>query len=151
LGLAGGYKSQRAYPARKTASVIRVIQAVHDRDLREVEGTYPIQAGDVHTILVLIGSALMMRVDPAFGAEEVLRRSSVETVTCQRVLTLQEPDPTQLCRDRYRAAHPAIGASAAADGIESVSELHFKANRAAMAPASPYVCFACHGALILAT
>jgi hypothetical protein len=107
-GLASGYKSQRTCSAQKTASVIRVIHPVKNGHLGKVEWTHPIQAGNVHTVLVLIGSALMMRVDPTFGAEEMLRRSSVETVTCKCVLALQELDPAQFCRDRYSAAHSAI-------------------------------------------
>jgi hypothetical protein len=69
---ASGYKSQRTYSSRKTACVIGVVHPVENGHLGKVEWAYPVQAGNVHSILVWIGSALMVRVDPAFGAEEML-------------------------------------------------------------------------------
>ena len=67
------YKVKRACPARISASVVRVIYTVQDRHFQEVEGAYSVQTGYVHAILVLIGSALMVSVDSAMRAEEVLR------------------------------------------------------------------------------
>jgi hypothetical protein len=83
--------------------------------------------------LVLIGAALMVCVNPTYRAEEVLRRSRVETVTRQLILALQKPDPAHLRGDRNRPAHSAIGAGAAANGMKAIRERRFKADRAAMA------------------
>jgi hypothetical protein len=49
-----------------------VIYTVQDGHFEEVEGAQSIQTGYVHPILVLIGSALMVSIDSATRAEEVL-------------------------------------------------------------------------------
>src|ERR1700742_477009 len=121
-----------------------MIDAVENRHLGKVEGTDAIQASDVHTILVLIGAALMMGVDPALGTEKMLRRSGVETVACQCVLASQYIDPAHIRGDRHRAPHPAIGTGASADGVEPIGKLHFKPNRTAMALPGSRVRVACH-------
>jgi chemotaxis response regulator CheB len=76
----------------------------------------------------------MIRVDSAARTEEVLRRSSMEAVTRQRILALQDLDAAAFRRNGDRAAHPAIGTGASADGIEAVTEFHFKLNRSTVAP-----------------
>jgi hypothetical protein len=139
---ASGYKSQRTYSSRKTACVIGVVHPVENGHLGKVEWAYPVQAGNVHSILVWIGSALMVRVDPAFGAEEMLRRSGIEAITCQRILAPKELNSTHVRRGRYRAAHPAIGAGTAANGVEPIGKCRFKANSAAMALSGSHVRFA---------
>jgi hypothetical protein len=55
------------------AGVARMIDAIHDRNLREVEWAYPVQASHVDGVQVLVGSPLMMRVYPTTRTEEVLR------------------------------------------------------------------------------
>ena len=50
----------------------------------------------------------------------------MEAVACQRILALQEPDPTHLRHHNDGAAHPAVRAGAAADRIEAVDELASK-------------------------
>ena len=70
-----------------------MIDAIHDRNLSEIEWAYPVQASHVHGIQVLVGSSLMMCVYSAAGTEEVLRRFGMEAVACQRILALQELDP----------------------------------------------------------
>jgi hypothetical protein len=61
----------------------------------------------------------------------------MEAVACQRILALQEPDPTHLRHHNDGAAHPAVRAGAAADRIEAVAERRLETHRAAMALASP--------------
>ena len=46
----------------------------------------------------------------------------MEAVACQRIVALQEPDPTHLRHDNDGASHPAVRTGAAADRIESVAE-----------------------------
>jgi hypothetical protein len=50
-----------------------MIDAIHDRHLREIEWAYPVQASHVYGIQVLVRSPLMMCVYSAAGTEEVLR------------------------------------------------------------------------------
>jgi hypothetical protein len=116
-----------------------VIDAIHDRHVREIERADPVQAGHVDGIEVLVGPPLVMGVDSAAGTEEVLRRSGMEAVACQRVLALQESDPAHLGHGDDGAAHAAVGAGAAADRVEAVAERHLEAHGAAMALASPNV------------
>jgi hypothetical protein len=49
-----------------------MIDAIHDRHLREIEWVYPVQASHVYGIQILVGSSLMMCVYSAAGTEEVL-------------------------------------------------------------------------------
>src|SRR5882757_3846484 len=63
----------------------------------------------------------------------------MEAVACQRILTLQDLDPTRFCHDDNGASHSAVRASAAADRIEAVAERHLETHRAAVALASPNV------------
>jgi hypothetical protein len=116
-----------------------VIDAIHDRNLREIEWAYPVQAGHVHGIQILVRSSLVMCVYSAAKTEEMLHRSSVEAVACQRILALQDLDPTHFRHDNDSTPHSAVRASAAADRIEAVTERHLKTHRTAMALASPNV------------
>src|SRR5579862_4719454 len=68
----------------------------------------------------------------------------MEAVACQRVLAVQDLDPPHFRHDNHGASHSAVGASAAADGIEAVAESHLETHRTAMAPTSPNVRVACH-------
>jgi hypothetical protein len=97
--------------------------------------------------LVLIGSALMVSVDPAMRAEEVLRQSGIETVARQGVLTLKNFNPTHLYRDSDRTAHSTIRAGAAANCVEAVTERRLETNRTTVALAGPYIRVIRHGCL----
>jgi hypothetical protein len=63
----------------------------------------------------------------------------MEAVACQRILALQDLDPTHFRHGNDGAAHPAVRASAPADRIEAVAEHHLETHRAAMALASPNI------------
>src|SRR3954454_15090041 len=63
----------------------------------------------------------------------------MEAVACQRILALQDLDPTHFGHDNDRAPHSAVRAGAAADRIETVAERHLETHRGAMALASPNV------------
>ncbi len=56
-----------------SSGVVRMTYTIENRDFQKVEGAYPVQTRYVYPILVLIGSALMMCVNSAMRAEEVLR------------------------------------------------------------------------------
>jgi hypothetical protein len=58
---------------RRSAGVVRMINAIHDRHVREIEWAYTVQASDIYSIQLLIGASLMMCVYSAPRAEEVLR------------------------------------------------------------------------------
>ncbi|MBR0751805.1 hypothetical protein JQ604_06390 [Bradyrhizobium jicamae] len=125
-----------------------MIDAIHDRHLCEIERADPGEASHVDREQVRVRSSLMMGVDSAAGAEEMLRRSAMEPVARQRILTLQEPDPAHFRRDDDGAAHPAVGAVAAEDRIETVAERRFETHRAAMALARTNLRVAHHVACV---
>jgi hypothetical protein len=79
-------ETKRSCSARGFASVIRVIDAVHDWNLKEIEWAYPVQTSHVHGMKVRVGSPLVMRVDTAAGAKEVQRDSRMEAVAGERIL-----------------------------------------------------------------
>src|SRR5258706_10795551 len=114
-----------------------MIDAIHDRHLGEIEWAYLVQASHVHGIQVLVRTSLMMCVYPAARTEEVLRRSGMEAICCQRILALQDLDPAHFRHDNDGASHPAVRTGAAADRIEAVAERRLETHRAAMALASP--------------
>jgi hypothetical protein len=147
--LFGRYEPKRTCPPRGSAGVVRVVHAVGDGHLREVEWADAVQAGDVDAVLVRIGPALVVGVDAAARAEEVLGRAGVESIARQGVLALKNFDATHLRGDDDRAAHAAVGAIAAERGLEAVAERRLEANRAAMALAGHDVRCICHDALRL--
>src|SRR6185295_7523284 len=63
----------------------------------------------------------------------------MEAVACQRIVALQDLDPTHFRHDNDSASHSAVRAGAAADRIEAVAERHLETHRTAMALASPNV------------
>jgi hypothetical protein len=126
-------KSKCPRPARWFSSVAGVIDAIHDRHLGEIERAYPVQAGHIDGIQALVRSPLMMRIYTAAGAEEVLRRASVETIARQDILALQKFDPTRFRHHNDRTTHPAVGAGAAADRIEAIAEGRLEPHGTAMA------------------
>jgi hypothetical protein len=81
-----------------------MVDAVHHGHLGEVEWTHPIQAGHVHAVLRLVGSSLVMRLDPAAAAEKVLCHTWVEAVGRERILALQDPVPPVAAMRPQRAA-----------------------------------------------
>jgi hypothetical protein len=113
--------------------------AIKNRNIEEVERTYAVEACDIHPIFPLIGSTLVMRVNPATRAEEMLRGTGIESIVCEHVFASQKADPAYLRRNRDGTAHPAIGAGASTDRVESVAECHLEANCAAMALACPTI------------
>src|SRR5262249_54148297 len=93
------------------------------------------ETGHVDAVLVRIGAALMVRVDPAARAEEVLGGAGVEPVGGECIRARQDLDPADRRRYRHRAAHAAEGAGAATRGVEAVGDLGAKAHGAAVAGA----------------
>ena len=67
-----------------------MIDAVICWNWSEVVRIHAFEAANVVPILVGIGSALMMSVDTAEGAKEVLRRSCIELVNLQDLSALQD-------------------------------------------------------------
>jgi len=63
----------------------------------------------------------------------------MEAVACQRIVALQDLDPTHFRHDNDGPSHSAVRAGAAADRIEAVAERHLETHRTAMALASPNV------------
>ena len=72
-GLASRDKAEGTRSARWPAGVARMIDAIRDRHLGEIERAYPVQASHVYGIQVLVRSSLMMCVYSAARTEEVLR------------------------------------------------------------------------------
>jgi hypothetical protein len=50
-----------------------MMNAVHHPNLIEVEWAYPLQASDIHAILIRIRSSLVVSIDTAPGTEIMLR------------------------------------------------------------------------------
>ena len=109
-----------------------MIDAVAHNDLCKVERTYTFEARDIDTILIWIGSALVMRIDPAYFAEIVLGGFRVKLVEGQEVLAFQEMDTVQLHRDGDCPPHSTKGTRTPADGVQPVGELTFELHRAAV-------------------
>jgi hypothetical protein len=87
-------KPERAGSTCRLSRVARVMHTVHDRYLKEIEWAHTIEAGDVYSILVLVRSSLVMGVYSAARTEEMLCDLGVEAVAGQRLLALQDLDPT---------------------------------------------------------
>ena len=117
----------------RLAGVIGMISAIHDGDLKKIEWAYPVEASDVHTIEVGIGSSLEMRGDPASRAEKVPRGSGVEAVAGKRIYTAHKRDAARLHGDDDRPTHSAIRAITAADRGKAVDESDLETHRSAMA------------------
>ena len=96
--------------------------AIHDPDLRKIEGAGAFDAGDVDTELVRVRAALMVGIDAAGLAEIMLCRAGVELVERQIVFAFYELDIRKLSRDGDGAAHAAVGAGAAANRVEFVRQ-----------------------------
>lgn len=109
-----------------------MVNPIHDRDLQEVERAYALQACDVDTILVGVRTALVMRVDSAARAKEMLRCAGVEPVTCEHILAAADVDAAKRGGYRYGAAHPAKGTVAPAYRIEPVRKKRFELNGTTM-------------------
>ena len=59
-------EAKRAGAPGWTACVVRVIYPVQNGNLGEVERAYAIQHRDIHTVLVLVRSTLMVSINSAF-------------------------------------------------------------------------------------
>jgi hypothetical protein len=66
-------EAECACSTRWPAGVVRMIDAIHDRHLREIEWAYPVEARYVYGIQALVRSSLMMGVYSTARTEEVLR------------------------------------------------------------------------------
>ncbi|KAG9610428.1 hypothetical protein KCV01_g3140, partial [Aureobasidium melanogenum] len=131
-------QAQAQMPHDTTAAILGMVGAVEHRHVLEVEGAQAVQAGDVHTVLVGVGSPLVKRINATPGTKEVLRRTGVEPVLAQRLLALLDPDAVQVGRNGHRAAHAAERAIASARGAQSVGELYGETDSAAMAGATGF-------------
>jgi hypothetical protein len=94
--------------------------SIQHRNLFEVEWADAGETRNVDAILPLVRAALMVRVDSTPRTEEVLRCPSVEAIASKCVFTPNEANASDMRGDRNSAAHPAIGAGATADRVETV-------------------------------
>jgi hypothetical protein len=112
--------------------VAGVLHAVHHRHLGEIEGADAFQTRNVDTVLMRIRAALVMCVDTALRAKEMLGFAGIETIAGQFVLAPDDAQTVQGGGHGDRATHPAIGAGASPNGVESITELNLELDRAAM-------------------
>jgi hypothetical protein len=75
----------------------------------------------------------MVRVDAASRAEVVLRHACIEPINGQRIFAGVERDAAGVGGHRYRTAHPAVRAGAAAGSAKAVGQFHAEAHRATVA------------------
>ena len=73
-------------------AVCRMIDTIIGGNQPNVVGIHSFKAANVVPVLLGIGPALMVRVDPAVGAELVPGCACIELVQLQCILTLQDPD-----------------------------------------------------------
>lgn len=131
-----GLKPEQAHRAGSTAGVGGMGYSVHHQNFGEIKGAYAVQTGDVDADLRGQRAALMMGVDATDLAEIVFRRAGVELIEGQAVMALADVDVFQPRGDCNRAAHPAIAAGAAAEGLEAICQADLKPDRPAMAAAA---------------
>src|SRR5262249_11004877 len=80
-----GNELQKSSNAKLLGKVVRwVVDAVVDDNVLEIERAQPRQASNVHAVLVRIRSSLMVGIDTAFRAKEMLCRTRIELVDGQR-------------------------------------------------------------------
>src|SRR5262249_1786034 len=80
-----GNELQISSNAKLLGKVVRwVVDAVVDDNVLEIERAQPRQASNVHAVLVRIRSSLMVGIDTAFRAKEMLCRTRIELVDGQR-------------------------------------------------------------------
>lgn len=131
--LGRGDEAEGAGLAGWFAAVVRVVDAVGDGDFGEIEWADAIEAGDVDGVEGLVGAALVVGVDAAAGTEEMLRGAGVEAIAGERVLALEDLDSAHGRHGDDGAAHSAVGAGAAADGVEAIGEGDRETDGAAVA------------------
>lgn len=86
-------ESQNAGSVGRLGGIITwVALAVVDDDFLEVEGRHALQASNIDAELVRVRAPLVMRVDPADGAEMVLGGHGVEAIGCELVLARRDPE-----------------------------------------------------------
>lgn len=72
-----------------------MVNAIIGRHVLNQKGIDALQAADVVAVLFRVRTALVVGVDAAHRAEEVLRGVGVEFITRERRLTLDNPDTRQ--------------------------------------------------------
>ena len=98
------------------------MDSIDDFDLREVKRRYSLQAGYIHTKLIRVRSALMMRIYATHAAEIMLRRTRIELIQGENIFPLAKYDVIQLSRHRDRSSHAAVRAGATSYGVELISQ-----------------------------
>ncbi|OCR25199.1 hypothetical protein AFK24_10520 [Pseudomonas syringae] len=110
-----------------------MIGAVTDRDLAQVIRIDTFQATNVITVLVRIGAALMMGINPAITTEVMLRGAGIELVQLQLTLALDDMDTLQRNGRDYCASSSAHRAIAAAGVDDAIGQVKLQNHRAAVA------------------
>jgi hypothetical protein len=123
-----------------------VLRSIQNRNLGEIEGTDPIEARDIDAILLWVGAALVVGVDAAARAKEVLCLTRIEAVAGQHVLAPNKSYAAHCGRNRDRTAHPAIGTGAATDGVKAVAQFNIEAHRTAVTLTTARIRVSCHHA-----
>ena len=85
-----------------------MVGAIVDDNVLEIEGAQSREAGDIDAELVGIGSPLMMGIDTAFRAKEMLGRACVEFVDRQRLDARQNFNAAEIGGYCNGPAHSAI-------------------------------------------
>ena len=85
-----------------------MVGAIVDDNVLEIEGAQPREAGDIDAELVGIGSPLMMGIDAAFRAKEMLGRACVEFIDRQRLDARQNVNAAEIGGNCNGPAHSAV-------------------------------------------
>ena len=73
-----------------------MVLPIQHRHLIKVERAHPLQTGDIHAELVRIGAALVVGVNSATRAKEVLGCSCIEPIACQYIRAAHDVQAIQL-------------------------------------------------------
>ena len=76
--------------SRLASIVLWVVLAIQHWNFFKIERTHAFKAGNVHAILLWVGAALMMCVNPANRTKVMLRGFGVELIERELVFTLGE-------------------------------------------------------------
>jgi hypothetical protein len=140
------FEFKRAYALGRATGVAGVRYAVKDGNFREIERADAVEAGDVDPVLRLIGTPLVVRINPAMRAKEMPRGAGIEAVAGQNLLAANEMNPADFRRNGDRAAHPTIGAGTTSNRVEPVAEFRLEPDRAAVTLAGVNFGILCHQA-----
>lgn len=119
----------------QAARVGRMVLAIHERHLGEIEGAYAVQTCDIHPRQAGVGPADMVGIDAAGSAEPVRRGSAAESVFAQVVLSDLDRQITEPRLNRDRAAHPTERTGTTSDRGKTVRQVDTEPHRASMAAA----------------